>query len=63
MFAVVDMQAVFHTQCLLSLLVIVVPISFASSNHLLVISIERKGKENLAGPQLVILHFRKILLH
>ena len=61
MFAIVDMQSVFHTHCLLSLWFILVPISYASSNHLLVISIERRDKENLARPQLVILHFTKIL--
>jgi hypothetical protein len=38
MFAIVDMQAVFHTHCLLSLWFILVPISYASPNHLLVIS-------------------------
>jgi len=61
MFAVVDMQAVFHMYCLLSLWFILIPISCAISNHLLVISIERRDKENLARPQLVILHFKKIL--
>jgi hypothetical protein len=41
MFAIVDMQAVFHTHCLLSLWFILVPISYASSNRLLVISIRK----------------------
>jgi hypothetical protein len=58
MFEIVDMQAVFHTHCLLSSWFILVPISYASSNHLLVISIERRA---LARPQLVILRFTKIL--
>ena len=61
MFAVVDMQAVFHTHCVLSLWFILVPISCAGCNRLLVFSIERRHKENLARPQLVILHFTKIL--
>jgi hypothetical protein len=60
MFAVVDLQAVFLTQCLLSLWIILVPISYAISNRLLVISVKRRDKENLARPQL-ILHFTKIL--
>jgi len=61
MFAVV-MQAVFHTHCLLSLWFILVPILYASSNHLLVIPSNEEIRKTLHGRSLLFYILRRFYL-
>jgi len=59
MFAIVDMSAVFHTHFLLSLWFILVPISYASSNRLLVIPSNEEIRKTLHGRSLLFYILRR----